>query len=64
MNSFEVDIRTILSVVGVAPVLVVLLAANIKSLVENVGADPVGLIAVPCSGLGEDLSEVLSVVLS
>ena len=47
MNSFEVDIRTILSVVGVAPVLVILLAAKIKSLVENVGADPVGLIAVP-----------------
>lgn len=64
MNSFEFDILAILSVVGVAPVLVVLLAANIKSLVENVGAEPVGLIAVLSCGLGEDLGEVLSVVLS
>lgn len=64
MNSLEVDILTILGVVGVAPVLVVLFAAKVESLVENVGAEPIGLIAVPCGGLGKDLSEVLSVVLS
>ncbi len=64
MNSFEVSISAIFSVVGVAPVLVVLFAANIEGLAKNVGAEPVSVIAVLGGGLGEDLGEVLGVVLS
>lgn len=64
VNSLETGISAVFSVVGVAEVLVVLFAANVESLVENVGAEPVGVVTILGSGLGEDLREVLGVVLS
>ena len=64
VNSFETCISAVLSVVGVAETLVVLFAANVKSLVKNVSAEPIGVVAVLGGSLGEDLSEVLGVVLS
>jgi hypothetical protein len=48
----------------VTEVLVVLFAANVKSLVENIGAQPVGVITVLGGSLGKNLGKVLGIVLS
>ena len=64
VNSLETSISAVLSVVGVAEVLVVLFATNVESLVQNVGAEPVSVVTVFGGGLSEDLGEVLGVMFS
>jgi hypothetical protein len=64
VNSLETCISAVLSVVGVAEVLVVLFATNVESLVQNVGAEPVSVVTVFGGGLSEDLGEVLGVMFS
>ena len=64
VNSLETCVSAVLSVVGVAEVLVVLFATNVESLVQNVSAEPVSVVTVLGGGLSEDLGEVLGVVFS
>jgi hypothetical protein len=64
VNSLETCVSAVLSVIGVAEVLVVLFATNVESLVQNVSAEPVSVVPVLGGGLSEDLGEVLGVVFS
>ena len=64
VNSLETCVSAVLSVVGVAEVLVVLFATNVESLVQNISAEPVSVVTVLGGGLSEDLGEVLGVVFS
>jgi len=62
VSTLEASISAVLSVVGVAEVFVVLFAAEVECLFEDIGAEPVGVVTILGGGLGEDLGETLGIV--
>ena len=64
VNALEVSVSAVLSIVGVLKALVGLDATDVEGLLENIRAEPVGVVAVSGGSLGEDLGESLGVVFS